>query len=213
MDDHPVALDLVIHLNHDEVFRTLGYRDNARRSARVERRLAELWPSATDLLRPRGCYRVLDGARAATTGMPTPSAVVAAALCTVGRELEEESHRCSAAGNVLDALICDAIGSAAAESAADTLNAELCGIGRVAGLHATARVSPGYGEWETARQGDFLALLPAAELGVSLTSGMMMVPRKSVSFAVNLNAGARPDASSDFACERCGRPTCMYRRE
>jgi Vitamin B12 dependent methionine synthase, activation domain len=213
MNDQPVALDLVIHLDHDEVFRALGYRDNARRSARVERRLAELWPSATGLLRPRGCYRVLDGVRAASTGMPTPSARVAVALCTVGRELEDESHHCSAAGNVLDALLCDAIGSAAAESAADTLNAELCGIGRAAGLHTTPRVSPGYGEWETACQGEFLALLPAAELGVTLTSGLMMVPRKSVSFAVNLESGVRPNASSESACGRCGRPSCMYRRD
>jgi hypothetical protein len=212
MDDRPIALDLVVELDQGEVFRALGYRDGARRSPRVERRLAELWPGVTGLLRPRGCYRVVDGARATAIGMPAPAEHVAVALCTIGHELEGESQRCSAAGNVLDALLCDAIGSAAAESTADALNAELCSVGRVAGLHAAPRSSPGYGEWDTARQGDLIGLLPAAELGVSLTSGLMMVPRKSVSFAVNLERRPRAEGDGTTACERCWQPVCGYRR-
>jgi hypothetical protein len=213
MDDRAVALDLVIDLDQDEVFRALGYPQGARRSARVARRLAELWPDATGMLRPRGCYRLLGGDLAAASGMPAPAECVAVALCTIGRELEDEGRRLSAAGQVLDALLCDAVGSAAAEATAEALNAQLCSVGRAEGLHAAPRVSPGYGAWETRRQSDLLALLPAAELGVSLTTGLMMVPRKSVSFAVNLEPGGRPGIPGDSPCERCGRPSCAHRRD
>ena len=114
-------------------------------------------------------------------------------------------------GELLDALLLDAIGSAAAEAAADALNESLCEEARAEGLHAAPRVSPGYGAWDVAHQRALLALLPAAELGISLTSGQMMVPRKSVSFAVRFECAARPGAEATL-CARCGMASCRHRR-
>jgi hypothetical protein len=87
----------------------------------------------------------------------------------------------------------------------------LCTMADEEGWYAAPRVSPGYGTWDVAFQSKLLALLPAAELGISLTSGQMMVPRKSVSFAVAFDdhppKGHRPGA----ACERCGLERCRHR--
>jgi cobalamin-dependent methionine synthase I len=112
---------------------------------------------------------------------------------------------------LLDALLLDAIGSAAAEAAADALNLALCEVAGARGLFAAPRVSPGYGAWDVRFQVKLLALLPAAELGVTLTTGQMMVPRKSVSFAVSFEQEARQGHSPGSRCERCGLERCRHR--
>ena len=206
-----VVLDLEVDVTPDEVYRYLGYRRGSQRSAKAQERLVELWPRALSLLRPRGAYRVVEGAEATAAGMPAAGSEVGVGLCTVGGALEEASAACAAGGDLLDALLLDAIGSAAAEAAADGLNLALCTVAADAGMHAAPRVSPGYGSWDVSFQGRLLALLPAAELGVTLTTGQMMVPRKSVSFAVSFEKGPSKGHRSGSACERCGLERCRHR--
>jgi cobalamin-dependent methionine synthase I len=131
------------------------------------------------------------------------------AICTIGGELEEACARSQAAGETLPALLLDSIGSAAAEAAADALNALVCDEALRLGLGTEGRESPGYGAWDISFQPRLLELLPARELGVSLTPGLMMMPRKSVSFAVRLTD--RPQQAGS-RCDRCNLTTCRHRR-
>lgn len=209
MSAAPVVLDLTVEVEPHEARRYLGYPGGRAASKRAGDRLAALWPRAVELLAPRGAWVSVGRRRAAASGMPGPSATVAAAVCTIGPALEAASGRAADAGDLLDALILDAIGSAAAEAAADALNHEICSVAATRGVEASARVSPGYGEWDTAGQRALLALLPIGALGISLTTGGMMVPRKSVSFAVNLGRSAGHHAAS--ACARCGLQRCRHR--
>ncbi|HUK11863.1 MAG TPA: hypothetical protein VLW17_01060 [Thermoanaerobaculaceae bacterium] len=205
------VLALDVDVRREEVTRYLGYPDRKPVAARAAERLAALWPAAVARLAPHGAFAVVARGQAADAGMPEPAHDVGVGVCTIGPALEAESQRLAAAGHVLDALVLDAIGSAAAEAAADALNLELCAVAAVRGLEAGPRVSPGYGEWPTACQAALLALLPIAALGITLTPGSMMVPRKSVSFAVNLD---RPGAAPRHAasrCERCGLLRCRHR--
>jgi hypothetical protein len=208
---NPVILDLEVDVTREDVYRYLGYRKASRRSRRTEALLDEMWEGALALLHPRGAYRVVEEATAVAAGMPEAGREVGVAVCTIGPELEQVSVGCMPQGRLLDGLLLDAIGSAAADAAADSLNLALCTVADNEGWYAAPRVSPGYGEWDVAFQRKLLALLPAAELGISLTSGQMMVPRKSVSFAVSftdhLPSGHRPGA----ACERCGLERCRHR--
>jgi hypothetical protein len=207
---------LEVTLRRREVLRNLGYRGGAQPRERVATRLAELWPVAEGLLRPVGAHRFVDGADAAQAGMPEPGERVGVAVCTIGRGLEEESKRRADAGEMLDALLLDGIGSAAAEAAAEALNGILCTELAAEDRHPAPRVSPGYGRWDVRHQRELLAMLPAASLGIELTAGSMMVPRKSVSFAVRLLEG-RPRASGGrWAAERCARcdlDDCAFRRD
>jgi hypothetical protein len=211
MSDRAVALDLEVDITPDDVHRYLGYRQGGRRSAKAAAHLDGMWEGALALLHPRGAYRVVDGESAAAAGMPAPARRVGVAVCTIGPELEGVSAQCVTRGRLLDALLLDAIGSAAADAAADSLNLALCTVADGGGWYATPRVSPGYGAWDVACQSRLLALLPAARLGISLTSGQMMIPRKSVSFAVGFAErppnGHRPGS----ACERCGLERCRHR--
>ncbi len=204
------VLALQIDVDEAEVHRYLGYRHGTRRSHKVMSRLDEIWPQAVALLAPRGTFRVVEMERAAAAGMPKPAERVGVGLCTIGPLLEDEIAACTDRGALLDALLLDAIGSAAAEAAADALNQSMCAAARSKGLHAAPRVSPGYGAWDVAFQSALLALLPAAELGVTLTTGQMMVPRKSVSFAVSFESEARTGDEPSL-CARCGMEHCRHR--
>lgn len=205
------VLDLEADVARDEVFRYLGYRRGDRRSAKAQQRLAELWPRALSLLHPRGAYRIVEGSTAEAAGMPEAGAEVGVAVCTIGPELENATTACAARGELLDALLLDAIGSTAAEAAADSLNLALCAVAAEAGAYAAPRVSPGYGSWDVSFQRDVLALLPAVELGITLTSGQMMVPRKSVSFAVSFEKSPPDRHRPGATCERCGLERCRHR--
>jgi hypothetical protein len=203
------VLRLRVQVEREEVRRYLGYPPGRSGAPLAEERLDALWEEALGELRPRGVVRVVDQNTAAEAGIPDPGPRVGVGLCTVGGALEELATRRNAAAALLDALLLDAIGSAAAEATADALNARLCRWADRLGLHAAARRSPGYGDWETAGQEHLLALLPAAALGVSLTEGMMMRPRKSVSFAVNFVE--EPPGARIAPCGRCGLPRCRHR--
>ena len=199
-----------VALEPNHVSRYLGYGGTRRPSRKVEERLRELWERAMGLLNPRGDVRMITRAEAARAGMPSPAETVGVGLCTAGGALEEEASRLSRKGAPLDALIFDAVGSAAAEAAADALNGRLCAQARKLDLFASRRVSPGYGRWAIESQAELLALLPARELGVSLTQGLMMVPRKSVSFAVNFVKTRPRGYGNRSRCARCGLKNCPY---
>jgi hypothetical protein len=208
--DEAVVVALEVQVRRGEVLRYLGYPPGRSPSARVTARLEALLASATSLLRPRGAYVLSGRADALRVGVPRPTERVAFAICTIGPTLEEEQARLSRDGDALGAMILDAIGSAAAEAAADRLHARICAEVQAERLKASMRISPGYGRWDVARQTELLARLPTATLGVRLTSGSMMIPRKSVSFAV---LTAEPsDKTSPARCAACDRNDCPYRR-
>ena len=202
---------LAIEVGRDEALRYLGAAGGDTRPSRGVRRLDELWREAVAQLDPRGVWMLVDRAAAASTGMPEPGEQVALGVCTIGPALEDASTERAGRGRLLDALVFDAIGSAAAEAAADALNLVVCEAATARGLEATPRVSPGYGGWDTICQARLLALLPATALGLRLTSGSMMVPRKSVSFAVSLAAPGKPQAHPGEKCARCGLLHCRHR--
>lgn len=86
-----------------------------------------------------------------------------------------------AATSGADALIVQAIGTAAVESLMDSIEDEI-GKELSAGESLTARYSPGYGDFPLSTQRTVLDLLDAPrKAGVSLTDAMLMVPSKSVS--------------------------------
>ncbi len=202
---------LRVAFSRQEALRYLGYPDGEPRTAGVAVRLDALWDGALALLEPRGAYRVVDTETARGAGMPAPADHVGVAVCTIGPALEAEGARHTAAGRLVEALLVEAIGSAAAEAAADALNLQLCHVALDRGLRAAPRVSPGYGAWDTAAQRELLALLPIERLGITLTDGGMMVPRKSVSFAVSFAEAAALESEPGSPCRQCGLTRCRHR--
>ncbi|GMQ82761.1 MAG: vitamin B12 dependent-methionine synthase activation domain-containing protein [Rhodothermia bacterium] len=200
-----------IQVPREEVKRYLGYPAGAIVKPRIESALDELWPIAMSLLDPKGVYRILSKEEVADSNMPDPSDVVGIAVCTIGSGLVVESADRGASGQYLVSLILDAFGSAAAEATADVFSKILCNEATKLGLFAQRRISPGYGAWDTCNQRVFLALLSTESVGISLTPGQMMRPRKSVSFAVRFLE--EPDENLSKGCAHCTMKNCEYRLE
>jgi len=208
-------IKLPVEVSRRQLLRSLGYPRGKAPTTRVEERVDALGEVCRDLVQARGLVRLLDAADAGELGVGLNGApMLGLGVCTVGPGLEAESARRAGEDQPLDALILDAYGSAAAEVAADALNFKLCAEARAAGVHPGARFSPGYPGWDITAQTPLLALLGADALGISLTESLMMLPRKSVSFATRLRPGA-PTARNDSArrCARCGMTKCAYREE
>ena len=101
-------------------------------------------------------------------------------LCgTIGAEFDAWQRKLSVT-SATDALIAQAIGTAAVEKVMDGLEEEIRGMLRH-GETIRPRRSPGYGELPLERSREILVKLDAARrLGVSLTDSLLLVPTKSV---------------------------------
>jgi hypothetical protein len=204
-----MLVNFEIRLSEEPVLRFLGYPPDRVPPDRIRRLLEDCLPEVHALTAARGAYEELPADRAHELGLSISGTSLVVALVTIGPALENRSRTCADAGEVTRALLFDAAGSAAAEAAADALED---GFHENAGFPRTtcARFSPGYGDWPLSAQRALFDLLPHEALGVALMPSLLMVPRKSVSFALWLD-GHRPVPRAS-GCAECLLKSCFLRR-
>jgi len=207
----PIALPVSIH--HADVLHFLGYPAGHRPPDRIERRIRPLLEEARELVEARGAYRHLPLAAAADVGLEPMSATgIVIGLVTAGARIEERASEHASRGETTDALLLDAMGSAAAEEAANRLGNRIVDRGRTASVSTVScRISPGYGRWPLSAQPSLFERLPHQALGVKLLPSLLMIPRKSISFAMWMGADASAIAGLS-GCEQCELERCRYRR-
>ncbi|TDA66985.1 MAG: hypothetical protein D9V47_11755 [Clostridia bacterium] len=198
-------------LSRREVYRYLGYKHGRQVSSRTRRMVEEQLDMAREWLAPRAAYRVVAADPFASRENFTDAREVALTVCTAGETVEEKVSELFRRGDAAAALVVDAIGSVAAEAVADTVNEEIDRLARDQGWYTTRRFSPGYSNWPVEDQQLIFRHFPGEPAGVRLTSGYMMLPRKSVSFAVKM--GPLPMAEiNPGRCPACSRrDRCAYR--
>ncbi|MCK4236682.1 MAG: hypothetical protein KAX38_06160, partial [Candidatus Krumholzibacteria bacterium] len=135
---------------------------------------------------------------------------VAFCICTIGPRLEKEVSALSEKGELLRAVVLDSVGSVSAEAAAEHVDRVIQAGASREGLKTSCRASPGYGDWDIREQASIFDLLPGDRIGVSLTGSFMMVPRKSVSFAIQI-AEKPIRMRSENSCRNCDIKDCPYR--
>ncbi len=179
---------------------------------RVEAALAEALDAARGLITPRGVYVYAAGSDLPGSTVFGNLERMAFCVCTIGPRLEDEVTRLTKANELLRALVLDAAGSVAAESTADYIDRTIAAAAEREGLRTSCRASPGYGDWDVGEQRGMFALVPAERIGVRLSPSCMMIPRKSVSFAVHI--AREPEMlRSRNACDNCNRADCPYRAD
>lgn len=203
---------LRLSIRESEVLHFLGYPKGRRPAKRLEPLLKDVLREARSLAAARGGFRRLPVSSAAEVDLPAERADgLVLGLVTAGGGIERRVTQLLGQGEDSRALLLDAAGSAAAEEAANRLSMRVVG-GRTNGdLDVGCRVSPGYGRWPLSAQEALFSFLPHEALGVSLNSSMLMIPRKSISFALWIGAERAP-RSGLSGCDTCGLPHCRYRR-
>lgn len=143
-----------------------------------------------------------------------PARRVLVAVTTIGPHLEKEVHELMSAGDSLKGYMLDCAGVVAvgqvqmhAREMAQQMADEL-GWGVGPGLYPGSPMG-----WPVQGQRDLIKLVPADEIGVTITSSAMLVPQKSSSVLIPLS----PDYSEKTVgtlCHLCAlKDSCWRRRE
>jgi hypothetical protein len=225
----PILRDIPLSLKANDSLRREGIKEYSRLRPRIKALLRELLASVKSdhLLEPAIAYGIysisavrqnelwLEG-KVALYGELLPSVLaeakeLAAVVCTIGPKLEGRVAECFARSEPLRGLLLDGIGSAAV----DALSQEVCRlITQEASLHgyqAGSPLNPGMPGFPLTEQRQMFTLVPAGEIGVSLTSSGVMVPRKSTSIVIGLGPQMTTWTQAEV-CARCNlRETCPYR--
>jgi len=136
---------------------------------------------------------------------------VAAFLATIGGRLEKRVRAFAKEGRVLEATILDAAGSEAAEKVAGALEDRIGEIACAQGLGISMRYSPGYCDWDIAQQRELFRAMNGESVGIHLTDGLLMVPRKSISGIIGI--GPFNGELKDYSpCQTCDKLDCQSRR-
>ena len=132
------------------------------------------------------------------------------ALCTIGKELEERIAGLMGT-DMMRAMALDGAGTAAVGEVSRLIREQISSSAESAGLKAGMKANPGQEGWPIEQQRTLFNIIPAGEIGVELTDSCLMIPRKSVSFAIGIGGGMCSDVVS---CEFCSkRGYCQWRSE
>ncbi len=133
---------------------------------------------------------------------------------TVGEKIEQEITKRFRQGNYLESMLMDAAATCAVEQAADSLEKAVEREISKESYKMRWRYSPGYGDWSLSQQKNFFHVTCAEEIGMSLSSAMMLIPRKSVTAIIGLekiSAGEKNFANEKKSCENCDKKNCPAR--
>lgn len=227
---------LSLRLDRDEALRYLGYTGQ-KLDEGLRARFEELAGACERILRPacvramfeidveRSCWEgdepcvVLVGTSLALTGCDIAAHLrgackAALMACTLGAASERELRKHAALGPT-DGLLYDAAASALVEAAADAAETAIVEEAAACGLHANFRFSPGYGDFPLDVQPAFLAALDASRrIGVTTTSGNLLVPSKSITAVVGLFDCRQRAADKHDACASCRlHGSCPFREK
>ncbi len=194
----------------DEIARVLGYKGKWI-PERVEAILSEVEQSAQNLLSTACAYRYLKNEEFSHSPYLRCIDDIVLCLVTIGHRLENKVEEYKTAGDLSHAIILDTYGSAAAEAAAEAAETIIHEQIKSKGLKCSSRFSPGYDNWDVAEQKWIVPSLEGDAIGVYLTEGCMMVPRKSISFAVTYGEEAVQLRDGEL-CETCELVDCRFRR-
>jgi len=206
-----IIKDFKVKINKQEILRLLGHTSKrANIKQRSKELVEEMISFSSDLIKPAGIF-VIKESRKLPEECLFGFEKVAFCICTIGKHLEKKVESLTGREEFTKAVILDAIGSVAAESVAEYLNQVIAVEARKRKLHSSVRFSPGYAGWKLEAQRFIFGLLPAEKIGVRLNRSFMMIPRKSVSFAVNLSKNSFEDENSD-PCKVCGLKQCRFKK-
>ena len=226
--DLPLAsetvLRLPIALQVTNVVRSLGYPPGVTLPPPVVQSLEQIMAEAEPWLQPRGTYALYGVAEQTARSLRIGGAAIAGEIgeclrgarrvavfmVTTGNEITQRAEAACRRGDAFAGLALDAIGSWAAEAAAEALMTRLAAqLGP--GESFTLRYSPGYCGMDLDQQRTLFQLAPAATVGISLLPSLLMQPLKSISGIVGL--GPQEVVGLHLTpCERCPQVDCHMRR-
>ncbi len=213
----PVICDVPLSLKTREVVRREGFRGNSSVRPEIKSLIRELLASVEEahILESAIAYEIytideIDQYPLLPGLLPTAKEM-AVAVCTIGPRLEKQASDYFKEGEPLRGMLLDDIGSAAVDSLMEEACKFIAGEASCRGYEASSPINPGMPGLPLTEQWRLLGMVPAQEIGVSLTSSGMLVPRKSASMAIGMGRQMAKWTRAEV-CARCHlKKTCPHR--
>ena len=215
----PIIRDIRLRLHLDRILRREGLPKNISPNPSIQKVILETLKNIEQgsLLSPAVAYeifpveKIINEVDTPIASLISGAREVAAAVCTIGNNLEMRVKNYIDINEPLSALIMDGIGSAAV----DILSEKACNIIASAassrGYMAGSPISPGMQGLPITNQKHLFDLIPAGEIGVTLTDSGTMIPLKSVSMIMGLGFEMKRWKRVEV-CATCHlRNTCPHR--
>jgi len=132
-------------------------------------------------------------------------------VVTIGDFLEKKVSELFSQGEYPRALALDAVGTVAVEDFSRGVRKLARQEVKEQGLKTSRHFSPGYGGWEVSQQDIIFKSISADNIGVKLTKGYMMVPQKSLSWAIGVGKEIITPSEEDNNCGNCQSKYCNYK--
>ena len=205
----------------------IGYDTNCRLSTRIASLIDEYVENAYYLIEPsyscvirdinlvQDSHVVIEGEIVFESKVIAPlleqCEKAAVFLVTIGEHLEEMAYQLAEDGLIVQATVLDAIGSVAAEGVADYVQGKIKETANNQGLVISQRFSPGYCDWDISQQRTVFWAVSGDSMGIHLTDGCLMIPRKSISGVIGI--GPRYGNVENYnPCRTCDKHDCQGRR-
>jgi hypothetical protein len=225
----PVIRDIPLSLKIREVLRREGLGGGAKVKPEIRDLILELLASVkrVHLLEPAAAYEryAVSGMNGGQISLEGDKAIhgplipaifpeakeVAVSVITIGPKLEKEVTNYSKGGEALRGMILDGIGSAAVDMLAPEVLRLISAEVSSRGYEISSPIFPGMPGFPLTEQWNLLELVNTREIGVSLTSSGVLVPRKSASMVIGIGPKMTRWTPAEV-CARCSlRETCHYR--
>lgn len=205
-------IHLDVNIPYEEVLHFLGYPEDHNPREDIVESIRVNIEEAQDLIDCRGLFLDFDIKNSSRFGLKERKAdSLAICLVTIGDKLENRIQQYFQKKRPDSALFLDAAGSAAVEEAADQLGKIVSSNKTNQEKNYPCRVSPGYGTWSIEWQTEIFKALPHTSVGVELLPSLLMLPKKSVSFAQWI--GSKSGNKTIRNCSNCRMKNCHYRRK
>ncbi len=134
---------------------------------------------------------------------------------TIGENIENAITNGFEQGNYTSAVLLDAAATTAIEETANEMERAIRPLVFSQGYDMRFRFSPGYGDFPIEQQPEILSLSHADEIGISLSSALMLMPRKSITAIIGLykkQHTSTPQSHEGQGCLSCPKTTCPARK-
>jgi hypothetical protein len=210
-----------------EVLRMLGGSGGKGLSVRLQRQV-EAWMERVDrVINPRLRFSVKGVADVSKTGVTladgtvwrSPKLARAFGSCrravvyagTIGSRIEKEVRKLTERNRLSEAYIVESLGSVAVENMIEQFHSQYGSFLKLNRKGITLPFSPGYCDWKVEEQKKLVSSVAADEIGITLNTGGLMTPRKSISGVFGVMERQGP-AIAYNPCSNCGNQGCAYRR-
>jgi hypothetical protein len=218
-----------IDIDKKRLYRRLGYSNGYNPRPAIVSIIDEAIEEAHDLIQPSCSYQIMDVKRIrrpkvtlvnsikititsdVMSWVLTPCEQALVFVCSIGPKIEERVANLMKEGQMLKASILDAIGSEAAERAAEHLQKQVREIANAGDAEITLRYSPGYCDWDITQQRLLFRAVDSENTEVELTNECLMTPKKSISGIIGVGWGEKRRLRLS-PCRFCTRQDCNNRR-